>query len=55
MIEVEKGKGGDILWPMVKAISPPERGHTVRFEEGVSKEPQGKLPSLSSLNPLADG
>jgi hypothetical protein len=56
LVSVWFGKGrGCVLWPMVRAISPPLRGHRVRLEEGVSKEPQGKVPSLSSSNPRAAG
>jgi hypothetical protein len=43
------------MWPIVRAMLPPDKGQRVRFEETVSWEPQGKLPRLSSSKPRAAG
>jgi len=41
------------IWPMVKAMEPPDIGHRVRFEERVFGPPQGKFGRVSSSKPRA--
>jgi hypothetical protein len=37
------------MWPIVKAILPPEMGKEVRLEETVFWPPQGKVPTVGWL------
>jgi hypothetical protein len=43
------------MWPMVRAMDPPDIGHRVRFEETVFWPPQGKLGRVPSSKPRAAG